>query len=85
MFLCMKTTVDIVDPLLAEAKRMAAREGTTIRALIEEGLRRVIQEREERREFSLRRVTFDGNGVRPEVGEGSWDRIRDMAYKGRGA
>jgi hypothetical protein len=84
MVLCMKTTVEIVDPLLAEAKRVAAREGTTVRALIEEGLRRVLEERQATQRFVLRRASFGGKGLHPEVGEGSWERIRDLIYEGRG-
>ena len=41
----MKTTVEISDALLDEARRAAARERTTVRALIEEGLRKVIKDR----------------------------------------
>lgn len=80
----MKTTVEIVDPLLDEARQVAAREGTTLRALIEEGLRRVLEERSARGEFRPRRATFGGRGPRPEVREGSWERIRDLIYEGRG-
>ena len=39
----MKTTVDIPDTLLDEIKRVAARDKTTVRALIEYGLRQVWQ------------------------------------------
>jgi hypothetical protein len=84
MVICMKTTVEIVDPLLAEAKRVAAREGTTVRALIEEGLRRVLEERQATERFVLRRASFGGNGLHPEVSEGSWERTRDLIYEGRG-
>jgi hypothetical protein len=60
----MKTTVEISDPLLDEAKTVAAREETTVRALIEEGLRRVLAERSKRKTFKLRMVTFRGKGIR---------------------
>ncbi len=40
-----KTTIEISDPLLVEAKTVAAREGTTVRALVEEGLRHVVRAR----------------------------------------
>lgn len=52
---------------------------------MEEGLRRVIEERRENRRFVLRRASFAGNGLQPEIREGSWERIRDLAYEGHGA
>ena len=81
----MKTTIDISDPLLDEAKRVAAEEGTTLRALVESGLRRVLDEREHEEPFQLRAVTFEGRGMRPEFREGGWERIRDAIYEGHGA
>ena len=81
----MKTTVEIADPLFAEARALAASEDTTLRALIEEGLRRLLEERRARSDFVLRRATFRGRGLRPEIREGSWERIRDLIYEGRGA
>jgi hypothetical protein len=39
----MKTTVNIPDPLMREAKEYAARHGTTITELVAEGLRTVVQ------------------------------------------
>lgn len=85
MVVCMKTTVHIADPLLAAAKKVAAEEGTTLRALIEEGLRRVLERRQRGSPFRLRRASFRGNGLQPEVREGRWERIRDLVYEGRGA
>jgi len=80
----MKTTVEIPGALLEEAKKVARREGTTVRALIEQGLRRVIAERKRAGAFRLRRATFRGEGLQAGVGA-SWDRIREMTYEGRGA
>ena len=39
----MKTTVEISDALLKEARRVAARRNVTLRTLIEEGLRQVVK------------------------------------------
>jgi hypothetical protein len=81
----MKTTVEIPDSLLDEVRRVASREGLTVRALVEEGLRRVLAERKRARVFRLRKVTFKGKGLQPHVAGASWEQIRDTAYKGRGA
>jgi hypothetical protein len=40
----MKTTIEMSDPLFDAAKALAQRSQTTLRALIEEGLRRVISD-----------------------------------------
>jgi hypothetical protein len=80
----MKTTVEIPDALLDEARRLATRQGTTLRALIEQGLRRVIAERKRASAFRLRKATFKGEGLQPHVAGASWERIRDIAYEGRG-
>ena len=42
MLLCMRTTVRLDDALLREVKTLAAEQGRTLTALIEEGLRRVL-------------------------------------------
>jgi hypothetical protein len=82
----MKTTIELSDAALEEARRVAAREGTSLRALIAEGLRRVLAERRSRRAgFRLRRATFAGDGVAPEFEGESWPTIRDAIYRERGA
>jgi Bacterial antitoxin of type II TA system, VapB len=81
----MKTTVEISDSLLDEVRRVASREGRTVRALVEEGLRRVLTERKRARVFLLRKATFKGKGLQPHAAGASWEPIRDTAYKGRGA
>ncbi len=81
----MKTTVEISDALLEEARRLAAEESTTLRELIERGLHAVLRERRARRqEFRLRDARVSGRGMQPEFREAGWDRIRDAAYEGRG-
>lgn len=81
----MKTTVEISDALLAAAKRLAARDGTTFRDLVEAGLRRVVEEREQTPPFRLRQVTFEGEGLQPEFRDAGWEKIRDAVYEGHGA
>ena len=81
----MKSTVDIADNLLAEAKQAAARDGTTLRALVEAGLRQVLRERRARSApFALRRASFKGKGLRTELQGQPWEHIRSLAYEDRG-
>lgn len=81
----MKTTVEIADPLLREAKRFAAREHSTLRELIEAGLRLVLNERRAKAVFQLRDASFKGRGLQPEFRGADWEKIRDAAYDGSGA
>ena len=77
----MKTTIEIADSILEEAKAIAAREGTTVRALVESGLRHMVAERRAQYgTFKLRDESFGGDGLAPELRGASWERIRDLAY-----
>ncbi len=80
----MKTTIEISDALLHEAKQLAAREQTTLRGLIERGLRLVIAERNCAQPFRLRNAAFKGRGLSAEAVRHGWDRLRELAYEGRG-
>ena len=81
----MKTTVEITDSLLDEARQVASNEETTLRELMEEGLRRALADRKQQRAFHLRRASFKGKGLQPGIASGSWEGIRDLLYDGRGA
>jgi len=77
----MKTTLDVSDPLLEEAKAFAAREGTTLRALVEEGLRAVLARKKVDRPFRLRDASFKGRGLHPDfAARGGWAKLREAAY-----
>jgi hypothetical protein len=80
----MKTTVEIPDALLERARAVSAREGTTMRALIEEGLQAVLRSRQTRDNFVLRDASFRGRGLSPEFAHAGWDDLRGAAYQGRG-
>ncbi len=80
----MKTTIDIADNLLEEARKQAGREGKTIKALVEEGLRKVLAERQQRGGFHLRPASFKGEGLQPDAAGASWERLRELAYGERG-
>jgi hypothetical protein len=81
----MKTTIEISDPLLRQARKLAEREGVTLRAVVERGLNRVLSEVREKKPFKLRPAAFTGEGLQPEFRDADWEDVRDAIYKGRGA
>jgi hypothetical protein len=79
----MKTTIEISDALLERAKRYARKSGKPLRALVEEGLRRVLEASpmSTRYEVPDRSVGKSGD---PNPLEGlSWQDLRDEIYGGR--
>lgn len=80
----MKTTIQIPDSLFEEARNLAQRERTTLKALVEQGLRRVVAERKRRSEFRLRKASFKGTGLQGHLNGATWEQIRDLSYEGRG-
>ena len=80
----MKTTVHISDALLAEVQAIAARDKTTLKELINEGLRKVIEERATVKPFKLKDCSVGGQGLNPELEGAPWDVIRALAYGDRG-
>ena len=81
----MKTTIEISDSILAQAKQLAREQNVTLRSLTEEGLRKVIEERSAAGKRRVSPVTFKGKGLSPEFQGATWERLRDAAYDGHGA
>jgi hypothetical protein len=78
-----KTTVEIADALLARAKRLAKRSGRPLRALVEEGLRRVLADKPARSGYELPdRSAGSPEGPNP-LAAMSWQDLRDEIYGGR--
>jgi hypothetical protein len=80
----MKTTIEIATPLLDEARAIAVRDHVTLRELVEQGLRAVLEERRTQAPYRLRKASFRGRGLHPELGDASWEQLRELAYQGRG-
>lgn len=80
----MKTTVEIADPLFQQAKALASKEGLSFRALVEEGLRAVIEARTktESKPFRLRDGSFQfGQGLQSGL---KWTDLSALAYEDGG-
>ena len=78
----MKTTVEIADPLFAEAKAEARRRGTTVRALIEDGLRRVIADPLPA-SYVLADCSYGTGGPTNAWLGATWDEKLEVIYEGR--
>jgi len=78
-----KTTVEIAEPLLSRAKSHAKRSGRTLKALIEEGLRLVLEEERTRSPYRLPDQSFgDANDPNP-LESLSWQDLRSEIYGDR--
>jgi Bacterial antitoxin of type II TA system, VapB len=75
-----KTTVNLPDELVREAQELARRERTTLRELIETGLRTVVKQRSSDSPFVLADASVGGRGLRPAFRGASWEQIRDTIY-----
>lgn len=79
----MKTTVDLPDELLLEVQRLAREERSSIKSLMEEGLRAVIVRHRSASEFRLRDASVGGHGLQPRFREAGWEELRAAAYGDR--
>jgi predicted transcriptional regulator len=82
----MKTTVELPDDLFQEAQRLARAEGSTMKSLIEEGLRAVIARHRaagQAARFILPDASVPGNGLSAEFADASWAQIREAGYGDR--
>lgn len=77
----MKTTVNLPDALLDEARDTARRRGTTVTSLIESGLRVAISEQEgQPSPFTLHDASVDGTGLSTEFQDAGWELLRAVSY-----
>ncbi|HEV2124639.1 MAG TPA: type II toxin-antitoxin system VapB family antitoxin [Chloroflexota bacterium] len=76
----MRTTINVDDQLLADAKRLAQESGKTLTAVIEDALRERLARREPagQRHHSFRLHTYGGNGLQPGVDLDNSAGLRDL-------
>lgn len=77
----MKTTIDIHDVLLERAKRHAKAKGCTLRAVVEDGIRRVLDEPAPDVPYELPDLRVgDPDGPNP-LENYTWSELRDLIYE----
>jgi hypothetical protein len=81
----MKTTIEINDTLLLQAKRLAAERHQTLKSILEAALRQFLDANSGvQTQFQLRKHPFRGRGLQSGFPQGDWDSIGEQIYEGRG-
>ena len=75
-----KTTLDLQDELLLRARRHARRTGQPLRAVVEEGLRRVLPAATPRAAYQLPDLSAGHAGERDPLEAYSWQDLREIIY-----
>ena len=78
-----KTTLDINDELLSRAKHLAKATGRPLRAVVEDGLRRVLSEPEPT-PYALPDLREGDPEVPDPLERYSWPELRELIYGGDG-
>lgn len=76
----MKTTLEIHDELLARAKRHAKATGRPLRAVVEDGLRRVLEPGNRRRKYKLPDLRAGDPDAPDPLSHCSWPELRKLIY-----
>ena len=80
LFMGMKCTIDIDDGLHRAAKQKAARDGTTLRELVEQGLAHVLSKQAPPKKFELRIKGYGGGGLTDEFKNATPDQWLEAMY-----
>lgn len=76
----MKTTLDIHDELLSRAKRHARDTGSTLRAVVEDGLRQVLDRADPTRKHVLPDLRVGDPAADDPLEQYSWPELRELIY-----
>ena len=76
----MKTTLDIHDELLLQAKLHAKSRGRSLRAVVEDGLRTVLSCAEQRSSYQLPDLRIGDPAAADPLESYSWPELRETIY-----
>ena len=76
----MKTTLDIHDELLTQAKRHARETRRPLRAVVEEGLRLVLSKETSPESYVLPDRSYGGPEIHDPLASYTWSELRDIIY-----
>jgi predicted transcriptional regulator len=81
----MKTTIEIQDDLMKAAKALARKQGTTLKSILERGIRTILKEEQRSSRYELADKSVKGKGLQADFQQATWTDIRDAAYRGHGS
>ena len=76
----MKITIEIQDELLARAKQYARKSGRTLRSVVEEGLREVLDGPKPRTQYRLPDLSTGNPSSSDPLDTCSWQDLREIIY-----
>lgn len=80
----MRTTINVDDGLLIEARQRAAQRGTTLTRIIEDALRESLNRRETTDDAPFVTMTYGGGGLMPGVDLDDGGALRELLAEGGG-
>ena len=84
MLVAVKTTIEIDDELFRRAKIRAAEQGSSLRSVFEDALRRALDEHERRANpYTMPDRRVHGRGLRPEVRDRTLTELIHSSYAER--
>jgi len=76
----MRTTVELNDALARQVRALMAERDTTLRALIEEGLRRIVAESRSGEPFRMRNASAGEGGLAEGIDDATWETLARFLY-----
>lgn len=80
----MRTSVDIPDPLLRRARRLARERGTTLRQVLLDGLRAIVSSEKPSSKYRLKDRSYGSGGLVDGLSWGDAQAIDELTYGDRG-
>lgn len=78
----MRTTIELPDTLVREVKAVAAAEGTSMRSVVEQALRRALDRRRSAAEWTPRSdLVFGGDGLTEEALSLAWMEVLELSRR----
>ena len=76
----MRTTIELNAALARRVRALMARRNTTLRALVEEGLRRVLEDAATSQRFRMRDASTGRGGLAEGVEDATWESLSALLY-----